>query len=91
MQGYETKEARSAHIRALVVELEDVRRAVVTAKETLERVPSGQRVEKAQRQEDLARLEKRIPAIEEQLSVFKGESPHKRAVKRGEDPGVEKR
>ena len=91
MHGYETKEARTAQIRSLARELADVKRAIDLAKDRLEGTPRDQRVLKAQRQEELARLEERIPEIEEQLRAYKGESPHKRAAKRGETVGVETR
>lgn len=90
MQGYETKEQRDAHIKALVTELRDVKRAVETAESSLNAVPESRRVERAWREEELEKLTARVGEVEEQLRTFKGAAPHKRATKR--DAGaVEKR
>lgn len=91
MQGYDTKQQRDSHLKALGTELRDVKRAISIAQEKLDEVPDGKRVERASREVELENLESRVGDIEEQLKAFKGEAPHKRAAKRSESAGVEKR
>lgn len=82
MQGYETKQQRDAHVKALAVELRDVRRAIGVAKEKLEEVPDDKRLERVARELELGNLEERVGLIEDQLRAFKGDAPHKRAQTR---------
>ena len=82
MQGYETKQQRDAHLKALAIELRDVKRAISVAKDKLEKVPDDERLERVTREVELGNLEERVGLIEEQLRLFKGEAPHKRAQTR---------
>jgi hypothetical protein len=91
MQGYETKQQRETHIRALAIELGDIKRAVMIAEAKLAEVPEGKRIERAAREQDLENLTVRVELVEEQLRVFRGEAPHKRATKRADTSPGEQR
>lgn len=90
MHGYETKQQRDAHIKALAQELSDVKGSIAIAKEKLSEVPEDGKVERAAREVDLEALEGRVEQIQEQLRTFKGAAPHKRAQTRKQD-ATEKR
>ena len=91
MNGYETKQSRDAHIKALVVELGDTKRALKDAEGRLEGVAEDRLVERATHEERVAALKQAVVNVEEQLRAFKGEAPHKRASTRGGTSSGEKR
>jgi hypothetical protein len=82
MNGYETAEQRKQHIKGLIVELEGIQRSIPEVEKQLKAVPEEDLVERAQRERDLRALKQRAGEVEEQLRLFKGEAPAKRASKR---------
>jgi len=88
MNGYETKELRAAHIKALVVELDSVKREIGHTEKRLK--GEDRRVQRAVLEERLDGLTGRVDSIQDQLRAFKGESPQRRASKRQVDDSAPK-
>lgn len=82
MHGYETKEQRAEHVKALAVELADVKRAIVAAQGRLAGVPDEEWIVKGTEERRVASLEARVGEIEDQLRAYGGSAPQKRAEKR---------